>query len=78
MALRKINPAMLATQLTASSIADSAITTAKLADGAVATAKLADSAVTSLKVADGTIAPVDTTTQIATTGKALSVAIALG
>jgi len=44
----------------------------------VKTENLADNAVTSEKVADGTIAPVDTTTQIATTGKALSVAIALG
>jgi len=68
MALRKIDPAMIGSQ----------IPTSKIADGAITTDKLADSAVTSLKVADGTIAPVDTTTQIATTGKALSVAIALG
>lgn len=68
MALRKIDPTMIGSQ----------IPTSKIADGAITTDKLADSAVTSLKVADGTIAPVDTTSQIATTGKALSVAIALG
>lgn len=78
MSLRKIDPTMIGSQIPTSKIADGAITSAKLADGSVATAKLADSSVTSVKVADGTIAPVDTTTQIATTGKALSVAIALG
>lgn len=49
-----------------------------IAPQAIKTENLADDAVPSAKVADGTIAPADTTSQIATTGKALSVAIALG
>jgi trimeric autotransporter adhesin len=68
MALRKIDPTMIGSQ----------IPTSKIADGAITTDKLAANAVTSEKVADGTIAPADITSQVATTGKALSVAIALG